>query len=142
MNHKTFLFPRRPNQSGSSLLLLAARIMFGWLLMTHGYSKLSHFSDMQHTFADPFGIGSPYSLSLAIFGELVCPIAFIAGFLYRLSMLPMIVTMSVAFLYAHHGSIGDGELSFAYLTVFILMYFAGPGKFSIDYALGKKLGAR
>ena len=37
---------------------------------------------------------------LAIFGELFCSVAFVFGFLYRLSMIPMIVTMAVAFFFA------------------------------------------
>ena len=32
---------------------------------------------------------------LAIFGEMVCSMAFIFGFLYRLAMLPMIFTMCI-----------------------------------------------
>ena len=35
---------------------------------------------------------------------------------------------------------GDGFLF--YLVVFILMYISGPGKFSVDYLLGKELGKR
>ena len=35
------------------------------------------------------GIGSKLSLVLAIFGEMVCSMAFIFGFLYRLTMIPM-----------------------------------------------------
>ncbi len=46
---------------------------------------------------------------LAIFGELFCSVAFVFGFLYRLSMIPMIVTMAVAFFFAHGGSITGGS---------------------------------
>ena len=31
------------------------------------------------------------------------------------------------------------ELAFIYLVVFVLMYIAGPGKFSIDHFIGNKL---
>ena len=109
------------------------RLLFGSLLMTHGYAKLMGFAAMSASFPDPFGIGSRYSLMLAIFGELFCSVAFVFGFLYRLSMIPMIVTMAVAFFFAHGGSITGGELAFAYLVVFILMYVAGPGKYSVDH---------
>ena len=34
------------------------------------------------------------------------------------------------------------ELALIYLVVFILMYISGPGKFSVDYLLGKELGKR
>ena len=34
------------------------------------------------------------------------------------------------------------ELAFIYLVVFILMYIAGPGKFSIDHIIGNELSRR
>ncbi len=133
MNFKNLLFPSKATQTGFSLFLLAMRLLFGLLLMTHGYAKLTGFSTMSASFPDPIGIGSSYSLMLAIFAELFCSAAFVFGFLYRLTMIPMIVTMSVAFFYAHGGSVAAGELAFVYLTVFVLMFLAGPGKYSVDY---------
>jgi len=34
------------------------------------------------------------------------------------------------------------ELAFIYLVVFILMYIAGPGKYSIDHIIGNELQRR
>jgi putative oxidoreductase len=117
-----------------SLLLLAARIIFAGLLMRHGLQKLTHFEEMSTTFADPIGLGVSLSLSLAIFGELFCSLACAFGFLYRLSMIPMIFTMCVAFFIAHGASFEQGgELAFVNLVVFVLIYIAGPGKYSLDY---------
>ena len=81
-----FLFPTKPNTTKTSLLLLAVRIIFGVLLMNHGIQKWSNFQELSAVFPDPLGLGSPISLGLAIFGELVCSMAFIVGFLYRLAM--------------------------------------------------------
>ena len=65
---------------------------------------------------------------------------FIIGFLYRLAMIPMIFTMSVAFFVIHANDVFVvKELAFIYLVVFILMYIAGPGNFSIDYFIGNQL---
>ena len=135
-----FLFPTKPNTTKVSLFLLAVRIIFGILLMNHGIQKWSNFQEMSAVFPDPLGIGSPLSLGLAIFGELVCSMAFIIGFLYRLAMIPMIFTMIVAFFVIHANDVfAVKELAFIYLVVFVLMYIAGPGKFSIDYFIGSKL---
>lgn len=38
-----FLFPGEPRDSRSSWLLLAARVVFGLLLMSHGIAKLQNF---------------------------------------------------------------------------------------------------
>ena len=135
-----FLFPTKPNTTKVSLFLLAVRIIFGILLMNHGIQKWSNFQELSMTFPDPLGLGSPLSLGLAIFGELVCSMGFIIGFLYRLAMIPMIFTMSVAFFVIHANDVfAVKELAFIYLVVFILMYIAGPGKFSIDYFIGNQL---
>ena len=129
----SFLFPTKSNTTKVSLLLLAVRIIFGILLMNHGIQKWSSFQELSTVFPDPLGIGSPLSLGLAIFGELVCSMAFIIGFLYRLAMIPMIFTMGVAFFVIHgNDPFSLKELAFVYLVVFILMYIAGPGKFSLD----------
>lgn len=62
-----------------------------------------------------------------------CSIGFIFGALYRLAMIPMIFTMGVAFFVIHgNDPFSLKELAFVYLVVFILMYIAGPGKFSLD----------
>lgn len=129
-----FLFPQKPDNAHSSLLLLAARLIIGVLFMSHGVQKLASFQELSAVFPDPLGVGSSISLSLVIFGELVCSLGFIFGFLYRLSMIPMIFTMIIAFFVIHRADpFATKELAFVYLTVFSLMYMAGPGRFSIDY---------
>jgi putative oxidoreductase len=138
-----FLFPTKPNTTKTSLLLLVVRIIFGVLLMNHGIQKWSNFQELSAVFPDPLGLGSPISLGLAIFGELVCSMAFIIGFLYRLAMIPMIFTMIVAFFIVHaNDAFAVKELAFIYLIVFIIMYIAGPGKFSIDHIIGNEMVRR
>ena len=134
-----FLFPVRPEGAKTSLLLLAARVIFGVLLMSHGLQKWAGFAQMADVFPDPLGVGSRFSLMLAIFGELVCSFGFLIGFLYRLAMIPMIFTMIVAFFVIHANDVfAVKELAFIYLVVFVLMYIAGPGKFSIDHFIGAR----
>lgn len=138
-----FLFPTKPDSTGASLFLLAMRIFFGLLLMNHGIQKWSNFQDLSLSFPDPLGVGGSMSLGLAIFAELVCSIGFITGILYRLAMLPMIFTMGMAFFVIHgNDPFVVKELAFIYLGVFVLMYIAGPGKFSVDYLVGSELKRR
>ena len=115
-----FLFPTKPNTTKVSLFLLAVRIIFGILLMNHGIQKWSNFQELSTAFPDPIGLGSSISLGLA--------------------MIPMIFTMIVAFFVIHANDVfAVKELAFIYLVVFVLMYIAGPGKFSIDHFIGNKL---
>lgn len=64
-----FLFPSKPDGTAMSLLILALRILFGILLMSHGVQKWANYDVMSGSFPDPLGIGSQLSLVLAIFGE-------------------------------------------------------------------------
>lgn len=128
-----FLFSSEPRDTKSSVLLLIARIIFGSLLLYHGIQKWGSFSELSSSFPDPLGVGNQLSLSLVIFGELVCSLGFIFGLLYRLAMIPMIFTMGIAFFVFHRQDpFVIKELSFNYLVVYLIMYISGPGKYTID----------
>ena len=133
--HKSLRITIKKNEK--SIKIFVAR-----LLASHGLQKLEGFEQMSGSFPDPLGLGSGLSLLLAIFGELVCSLALVVGVLSRLVLLPMIFTMCVAFFMAHGGSMAEGELAFVYLVVFVLLFFAGPGHFSVDGWLAKKLGGQ
>jgi len=136
---RKFLFPEYSKRAWFSLIVLAFRILFGILLMTHGYQKFAQFETLKDNFPDPIGIGSELSLALAIFGELICSAAFILGLLYRLVMIPMLITMGVAFFIIQgNDPFANKELAFIYLTVFLIMYLAGPGKYAIDSIINDK----
>ena len=75
-----------------------------------------------------------------MFDELFCSLALILGVLSLLALLPMIFTMGIAFFVTHGGSLAEGELAFVYLVAFILLFSAGPGRFSVDGWLSKRFG--
>lgn len=138
---KRFLFPRPASSFGGSVVLLALRLLFGLLLMSHGYQKLSHFDAYWGgAFPDPLGLGSNVSLALSIFAEFLCPIAVVGGFLFRLALLPMLATMAVAFFFVHGGSVAEGELAFVNLMALLLLYAAGPGFYAADTLIADRLG--
>ena len=139
---KDFLFPQPTDSKGFSLLLLCLRIFFGLMLTMHGLEKLYNYTELCYTFPDPTGIGSEITLLFVIFAEMMCSVAFIFGALYRLSMIPMIGVMAVAFIHIHEASIVQGELAFIYLIVFIMMYITGPGQYSIDAKIYEYLHAK
>ena len=74
-----FLFPAKPVGNAFSLFLLALRILFGVLLLSHGIQKWTNFSAMSESFPDPLGVGSTLSLGLAVFAEVFCSVGFIFG---------------------------------------------------------------
>ena len=96
-----FLFPTTRYTARASLFLLALRVLFGVLLLSHGIAKVDDFAALSEVFPDPLGLGSRISLTLAIFGELFCSVGFIVGAFYRLALIPMIFTMCVALFIVH-----------------------------------------
>lgn len=48
------------------------------------------------------------------------------------------ITMSVAFFDVHDAIFPEGELSFIYLILFLLLYITGPGKYSVDYLIDRR----
>lgn len=130
----SFLFPTSMNSNRESLLLLAARLIFGVMFLHHGIVKVMHYSEMASHFPDPLHIGGELSFALVVFAEFVCALAFISGLLFRLSTIPMIFDMFVAaFLSSPADKYSMMELPLLYLFIFILIYIAGPGRYSLDY---------
>lgn len=138
-SHKNFLFRESDSNSAAfSAILLWARIVFGFLFMSHGVTKWIMFKDIAETFPDPIGIGSEVSFWLVLFAEILCSLGFMLGALFRLCLIPMIFTMCIAVFVIHAGDpLVKVEPAMMYLTIFILMYIIGPGKFSIDNILSR-----
>ena len=132
------LFSTKYSDRSVSFALLVLRVVIGGLMIPHGYSKLMKFAAKSSSFADPFHIGSPLSMSLSVFAELFCAALIVMGFMTRPACIPLIVAMSVAVFNSHHGEIfGDGEHAALYLGGFIALLFTGPGKISMDKLIGK-----
>ncbi len=67
------------------------------------------------------------------------PMLFALGFLTRFISIPLIITMSVAIFGSHHGEItGEGEHAFLFLLIFIVFFFIGSGKWSVDNFVKKR----
>ena len=134
-----FLFPQYFRGKGVSLLILLVRIFFGILFFMHGLDKLSNFNELSYTFPSLFGFGSYMTLMLAIFCEFACSLFLIAGCITRIILIPMIVSMAVAFFDVHDALMPEGELALIYFIVFIGLFLTGPGRYSLDYLIDKKI---
>ena len=89
-------------------------------------------------FQNSVGFGSYMSLMLAIFCEFCCSIFLIAGLIERLVLIPMIISMAVAFFDVHDAMLPEGELALIYLIMFIILFVTGPGRYSLDCLIVKK----
>lgn len=136
-----FLFPQYCRDRGVSILILCLRLFFGALFMMHGLDKLTHFNELSTTYTSVLGLGSYMTLMLSIFTELCCSIFLMTGLLVRITVIPMIVAMAVAFFDVHDAIMPEGELALIYLILFIILYLTGPGRYSIDYLIDTKVKA-
>ena len=133
-----FLFPQYCRDRVISLLILALRLFFGILFFSHGLDKMMNFNELSYTYPSVFGFGSYMTLMISIFCEFACSIFLIAGLLVRITVIPMIAAMAVAFFDVHDGMFPDGELSLIYMVLFVILYITGPGRYSFDYLIDRK----
>ncbi len=132
---KRFLGPDALDKNLAALLL---RILVGGLMIMHGWPKLANY-DQYVTEFNPIGLGNDLSLSLAIFGELICGIFLVLGFMTRLSAIPVLITMIVAFFVVHGADeFYVKELSFVFMGLAIVIFFLGSGKYSADAILFRR----
>lgn len=134
MNNKILNY-QSLNTDVAALLL---RLIFGGLFVYHGYPKLTSFNEMLPQFPDIIGIGAKLSLILVIFAEFFCGLLVIVGFLTRLAVIPIFITMVVAFFIAH-GKDGFNvkELAFVFLILSLVIFVLGSGKYSMDKLIFK-----
>ena len=134
-----YLFPQYLRGKGVSLLILVVRIVFGVLFFTHGLDKMMNFAELVNVYPSVLGFGSYMTLMVTIFCEFCCSLFLIAGLLVRLMTVPMIIAMGVAFFDIHDALLPEGELALIYLIVFIILFITGPGCFSVDYLIDRKV---
>src|SRR5205085_7119475 len=97
-----------------------------------GWSKLIGFSEMSGKFPDPLGVGSPISLALAVFAEVVCALLLALGLFTRFAAAVLAINMATAFLMVHKLALSgphSGELAFIYLAAWVTLLVAGAGRF-------------
>ena len=134
-----FLFPQYCRERIISFLILAVRVFFGILFFIHGVDKMMNFSILSDTYPSVLGLGSYMTLMLAIFTEFCCSLFLIFGLMIRVILIPMIISMAVAFFDVHDAIISEGELALIYFIMFIILYITGPGRYSVDYLIDMKV---
>ena len=121
------------NKNLPDLGLLVLRIGFAGMMLTHGIPKINSLFESPIKFADPIGLGETTSLILTIIGEVVAPILILVGFKTKIASIPAIITMFVAAFIVHASDpIDVKEKALLYLFSFLVIFFTGAGKYSID----------
>lgn len=133
------LLSTRYSEAAFNFALLLLRVVFGLLiLVNHGIPKLMHFAGLSTKFYAPFHMGHQLALILMIFAEVFCAIFLVIGLFSRLAAIPLVVGLAVA-VFMYHGvrPLAHSELAIVYLLAFGTILLVGPGRYSVDAAMGK-----
>ncbi len=133
---KNTLIGVRPLNTDVASLLL--RFLLGGLFIWHGWIKIDMYNTYQPMMKDIIGIGAKLSYNLIIFAEFFCGILVTIGFLTRLSVIPILFTMCIAYFIAHaKDAFMMKELVFVFMGLSIIVFIMGSGKYSVDNLLFK-----
>jgi len=125
----------------TDLGILLFRLILGGLFTWHGYDALNHYKLYLSMSTSTIGLGASLEFNLVVFSQFIGGIFIAFGFLTRLAVIPIFITMTVAFFIAHKGQpFMAKELPFAYWLLCIAVFVMGSGRCSVDRLLFKKLG--
>ncbi len=126
------------------IFLLLVRVAVSFAMLSHGFPKLQKLLDGgEIEFYSFLGLNATISLALVVFAEFVCSIFIILGLFTRWASFFLIFTMAMAAFVIHGAdSFEKRELSILYLSVYLLIFAYGAGKFSVDALINKRKNAR
>lgn len=118
--------------------LLVLRVGFALpMLVYHGWGKWVNFGERAPEFFDPLGLGPTTSLALAIFAEVICALLLIVGFATRLAAAAVVANFAVILFIVQQGKTFDElELPLLFWICAIVVALTGPGRLSVDAAIG------
>jgi putative oxidoreductase len=130
---------------------LAVRVIVGTIMAAHGLQKVQAGPANFGAFLGQMGVPLPTLMGYVVtFVEVVGGVLLIVGLLSRLAALLLtidlvvailLVKVNVGFLSPPQGGAG-AELELALIAGFLVILLAGPGRLSVDHALGYEGSAR
>ena len=129
--------------SGSrDAILLVLRVAIAAMMLSHGLPKLQMLlSGGGASFPEILGMAPTLALTLVVFAEVLCSMFILFGLGTRLAAIPLIITMLVAVFIVHgNDPFARQEPGVQYLLFYVILLFAGSGKYSADYYIYGKAG--
>lgn len=132
------------HSAATDTALLITRIFVALMMLTHGIPKFGMLiSGGEIQFPGVLGMSAEVSLFLAVFAEVACSILILFGLGTRLAAIPAIITMLVAALVIHAADpLKTQEPALLYLFAFIMLLFAGAGRYSFDHLIQQRVNPR
>lgn len=126
------------SETSFNIAALVIRVTFGLLLLVnYGIDKLQNFAKYRIGFHDPFHIGHMPTLMLVLFAEVFCTVFIVLGLFTRIMTIPVVINFIVVVFLINKSYHRAEEAGVFFLAAFLSVLLMGPGKYSIDGAMGK-----
>ncbi|WP_308992424.1 DoxX family protein [Mariniflexile litorale] len=110
------------------------------LIIVHGFKKIGIGVEVSEMVPNPLGLPEGINEFLAISANIGFPVFIILGVFTRLSVLPILaVTLTGYFILHAHDALLIKDVPFMYSVFFLFILIIGPGKYSIDAFIHKKI---
>lgn len=110
------------------------------LIVAHGLKKLGIGVAMVEQVPNPLQLPEIFNQGFALASNLIFPVFVILGLFTRVVILPILaVTLTGYFVLHWHDALLVKDAPFMYSVVYLLILALGPGKYSIDYFIYKKV---
>jgi putative oxidoreductase len=135
---KNFFLLLMRTDAGSTLnncTLLFFRIaVASELIVAHGLKKIGVGTASAEIVPNPLGLPEVLNQAFATTANLIMPLFIILGLMTRLAALPILaVTLTGYFVLHFDDPILVKDVPFIYSICFLLIFFMGAGRYSIDY---------
>ena len=119
--------------------ILLTRLVLGGLFTWHGYDAVMHYNQYLAMSKSTIGLDPALEFNLVVFSQLIGGILVALGWLTRLAVIPLFITMTVAFFVAHRNDpFFQKELSFVFWLLCMAVFVLGSGRFSVDALIQKR----
>ena len=127
-----------PLPLGQETGLTLIRIIVGIAMIYHGWEVFDTKTMNSYLEWDMFKNSSfsKFMIYAGKGGELVGGIFLLFGLFTRIALLVLIGTLAYIAFFVGHGKIWyEDQYPFLFVLLFLVLFFTGPGKFSLDYKL-------
>lgn len=140
---KNLFFSLLRTNAGSDLnnsILLFFRVAVSVeLIVAHGLKKIGVGTTFAEVVPNPLGLPDFFNQAFAISANLVMPLFVILGLMTRIAALPILaVTLTGYFILHFNDPLLVKDVPFIYSLCFLLIFFFGAGKYSIDHCITRR----
>ena len=130
-----------PRSEMFHLVTLIFRVLLSLeLMIAHGFKKIGIGVTAAEQIPNPLHLPEALNYWFAVSANLIFPLFVIAGLFTRLAVLPILgVTLTGYFILHWNDALLIKDTPFMYSLAYLMLLVIGPGKYSMDYYINKKL---